>query len=169
KFALARTLGGRRDGITPSNFPTVTVENFLGPPGTLLQLASPWTWQLDRNIRNMYMFQYLFNVQREFSQSLMVEVGYIGSISRHLTGLYDPNQPVLRGDGSAPATRAPFPEFGIIQTIHGNGHGNYNGGSLKITKRFHGGLTALIGYTYSKSIDTASAWRGAGDSPSAND
>jgi hypothetical protein len=117
----------------------------------------------------MYMFQYLLNVQREVSPGLMVEAGYIGSISRHLTGLYDPNQSVLRGDGSAAYTRAPFPEFGIIQTIHGNGKGSYNGGSLKITKRFRGGLTALVGYTYSKSIDTASAWRGAGDSPSAND
>lgn len=169
KFDLARTLGGRRDGATASNFPTITVENFLGPPGTLLQLSNPWTWQLDRNIRNMYMFQYLFNVQRELSNGLMIEAGYIGSISRHLTGLYDPNQAVLRGDGSAAFTRAPFPEFGIIQTIHGNGHGNYNAGSLKVTKRFQSGLTALVGYTYSKSIDTASAWRGAGDAPSAND
>jgi len=169
KFDLARTLGGRRDGATASNFPTFTVENFLGAPGTLLQLANPWTWQLDPHIRDMYMFQYLFNVQREISSTLMIEVGYIGSLSRHLTGLYDPNQSVLRGDGSAAFTRAPFPEFGIIQTIHGNGMGNYNSGSFKLTKRFNSGLTALVGYTFSKSIDTASAWRGAGDSPSAND
>ena len=169
KFDLARTLGGRRDGATASNFPTFTVENFLGASGIPLQLANPWTWQLDPHIRNMYMFQYLLNVQRELSSSLMLEVGYIGSLSRHLTGLYDPNQSVLRGDGSAAFTRAPFPEFGIIQTIHGNGRGNYNAGSFKLTKRFNSGLTALIGHTFSKSIDTASAWRGAGDSPSAND
>ena len=169
KFDLARTLGGRRDGATASNFPTYTVENFLGAPGTLVQLANPWTWALDPNIRSMYMLQYLLNVQREITPSLMVEVGYIGSISRHLTGLYDPNQSVLRGDGSAAFTRAPYPEFGIIQTIQGNGRGNYNAGSFKVTKRFNSGLTALVGYTYSKSIDTASAWRGAGDSPSAND
>ena len=105
------------------------------------------------------MFQYLLNIQRELTPSLMVEAGYIGSISRHLTGLYDPNQSVLKGDGSAAFTRAPFPEFGIIQTIQGNGRGNYNAGSFKVTKRFKSGLTALVGYTYSKSIDTASAWR----------
>jgi hypothetical protein len=99
----------------------------------------------------------------------MLEFGYLGPLSRRLTGLWDPNQPAPRGDGSAPATRAPCPEFGIIQSIHGNGRGHYNSGTLKVTKRFGAGMTALVGYTWSRSIDTASAWRGAGDPAAASD
>ena len=38
-----------------------------------------------------------------------------------------------------------------------------------MTKRYAGGFTGLLSFTYAKSIDTASAWRGAGDDPSAND
>jgi hypothetical protein len=169
KFDLARTLGGRIDIRGANNIPTVTMENFLGPPGTLFSLPSPWTWYLDPGIRNMFMLQYLFNVQREFGQNLVVEAGYLGSISRRLTGLWDINQPVPRGDGSAPVTRAPYPEISQLQSIHGDGRGHYNAASLKLTKRFSGGMTALVGYTWSRSIDTSSAWRGAGDDAAAND
>jgi hypothetical protein len=124
---------------------------------------------MNPNIRDMYMFQYLINVQRELTPTLMLEVGYLGSISRKLTGLWDPNQPVPSADGSRSNLRAPYPEFTQIQSIHGDGRGYYNSASFKLTKRFGTGLTALVGYTWSKSMDTASAWRGAGDAPSAND
>jgi hypothetical protein len=169
KFDLARTLGGRINTNSPQNFPTVTMENFLGPPGTLLNLASPWTWHMDPGIRDMFTFQYTLNVQRELGSSMMVELGYLGSQSRRLTGLWDTNQPVARGDGSASNTRAPYPEITQLQSIHGDGRGYYNAASFKLTRRFGSGFMATAGYTWSKSMDTASAWRGAGDPPSAND
>ena len=50
-----------------------------------------------------------------------------------------------------------------------DGRGNYNDVSGKLTRRFSQGLTALVGYTFSKSIDTGSAWRGQGDAVVAND
>jgi hypothetical protein len=50
-----------------------------------------------------------------------------------------------------------------------DGRGNYNTVSGKLTRRFAQGLTALLGYTFSKSIDTGSAWRGQGDAVVAND
>ena len=39
------------------------------------------------------------------------------------------------------------------------GTGNYNGLSVKLTKRYSSGLTYLFGYTWSKTLDTGSAIR----------
>ncbi|HYP14598.1 MAG TPA: carboxypeptidase-like regulatory domain-containing protein, partial [Bryobacteraceae bacterium] len=169
RFDLGRTLGGRIEPRQASDLPTLTLENFLGAPGGVFTLpASPWTWALQHDARNTYSFQYLLNVQHEFSSSTVVEVGYLGSVSRHLWGLYDSNEAFPSADGTSAASRAPFPEFGIIQTIHSNGRGNYNAGSVKLTRRFDAGLTALVSYTWSRSFDMVSAWRGQGDSRSAN-
>jgi hypothetical protein len=105
------------------------------------------------------------NIQREFSNNLVLEVGYLGSVSRRLEGLrainesipVDPNVSNL-----SLAARSPFPEFGRIQLVDNGGKGNYNSLGTKLTKRYSGGLTALFSYTYAKSIDTASAIRNQG-------
>lgn len=168
RFDLGRTLGGRFEGPFNSATPTVTMTNFMGAQGSVINIpGSPWTWAMDPNIRNSYSFQYLLNVQYELSQSTVFELGYLGSQTRRLWGLFDANEARPSGDGSAPATRAPFPEFGIIQYIHSNGRGNYNSLAGKLTRRFSSGLTALLGYTWSRSFDQVSAWRGQGDSRSA--
>ncbi len=58
------------------------------------------------------------------------------------------------------ASRAPFPEFGQLQVVAGEGTGNYNSFGIKLTRRLSGGLTALVSYTWSRALDTASAIRG---------
>jgi len=93
------------------------------------------------------------------SASTVLEVGYNGSLSRHLQGLMDPNAPMPGTTGSQ-NSRTPFPEFGIIQMVHSSGNGNYNGLGVKLTRRMAAGLTFLTSYTWSKSIDDASAIRG---------
>ena len=102
---------------------------------------------------------YLFNIQRELSGSTVLEVGYSGSLSRHLQGLIDPNSPIPGATGSQ-QSRRPFQEFGIIQMVHSDGNGNYNGLSAKVTRRMTAGFTYLASYTWSKSLDDASAIRG---------
>jgi hypothetical protein len=169
RFDLGRTLGGRFEGPFANDFPTVTTSNFMGSQGSLINIpGSPWTWGMDPNIRNSYSLQYLLNVQYELSQSTVFEMGYMGSQTRRLWGLTDANEPAPAANGTAPSTRAPFPEFGIIQWIHGNGRGNYNSLAGKLTRRFSSGLTALLSYTWSRSFDQVSAWRGQGDARSAN-
>jgi hypothetical protein len=109
--------------------------------------------------------QYLLNIQREFSKNLVYEIGYMGSISRRLEALrainetipVDPNVSNLSLNA-----RSAFPEFGRIQLVDNGGRGNYNSLGMKLTKRYSAGLTALVSYTWSKSIDTASAIRNQG-------
>src|SRR5436305_3268881 len=49
--------------------------------------------------------------------------------------------------------------FGLLVLVEDGGRGNYNGLGTKLTKRYSNGLTALVSYTWSKSIDTTSGIR----------
>jgi hypothetical protein len=101
---------------------------------------------------------YVLNIQRQLRKATVIELGYNGVLSRHLNLLNNQNQPV---PGITPfPTRAPYPELNAIQYLIGQGVGDYNGASVKVTQRFSSGLTTLIGYTWSKSLDDSSAIRG---------
>jgi hypothetical protein len=100
----------------------------------------------------------VLNVQRELSNNLLFEIGYLGSLGRKLESLRAFNESIPGATGSV-LSRAPYPEFGRIQEVDGSGKSSYNGLSLKLEKRFSGGVTFLTGYTWSRSIDNASAIR----------
>jgi len=161
RFDLNRGLSGRvtRQGdpdvwdIRYDNFLTGAAKPWILPP-------APFLWSVKYNVRTTYSMQYLFNIQRELSKDTVLEVGYNASLSRRVQSLQDPNAP-LPGPGST-SSRVPYPEFGIIQTVHSEGIANYHGMGLKVSRRMSQGLTYMLSYTWSKSLDTASAIRGTG-------
>ena len=101
--------------------------------------------------------QWLFNVQRELANNLTFEAGYLGSISRHLES-YRGVSAAVPGPGTI-ASRSPYPNFGLLVLVENGGRGNYNSLGSKLTKRYSNGMTALVSYTWSKSIDTTSGIR----------
>jgi hypothetical protein len=56
-------------------------------------------------------------------------------------------------------SRAPWPEFGRVFQVSGFGKADYNALAAKLRRRFSSGLTYLVSYTWSKSIDTGSGIR----------
>lgn len=160
RFDLNRGFAGRvaRDGdptipnLTYNTFLTQAATPWILPPG-------PFLWSVKYEASNTYSMMYLFNIQREFWGNTVLEVGYSGSQSRHLQGLMDPNAPIPGTIGSQ-QSRRPYQEYGTIQMVHSDGNGNYNGLSTKLTRRMSSGLTYLFSYTWSKSLDDASAIRG---------
>ena len=161
RFDLARNFGGRVTVQSDPNVPNVTVTNFIGSSsGSVPTLPLGGNVQaIKADLPTTYSMQYLFNVQRELGANTVLEVGYDGNLSRHLGGLQNLNAAIPGTVGNV-NSRTPFPQFGIIQTLANEGVGNYNGLGMKLTRRFHGGLTYLASYTWSKSLDTTSANRG---------
>jgi hypothetical protein len=160
RFDLNRGLAGRvaRDG--DPNFANLGYGTFLtGAANPWILPAAPFLWSVKYEASNTYSMMYLFNIQRELNKSTVLEVGYSGSLSRHLQGLMDPNAPIPGTTGTQ-QSRRPYQEFGTIQMVHSDGNGNYNGLSTKLTRRMSSGLTYLFSYTWSKSLDDASAIRG---------
>jgi hypothetical protein len=112
--------------------------------------------------RTPYVWQWLFNVQRELGNDLVVEFGYQGNAGHKLEAFRTYNQPVLKtgpNDARTIAQRSPWPMYNRIQEVDANVNANYHAFSTKLTQRFSKGLTYLLGYTYSKAIDSRSAIR----------
>jgi hypothetical protein len=105
-------------------------------------------------------YQYNFGIQRELARDMVLEVGYIGNTSHHLTAndfqlnQVSPEQMAF-GGGQA---RRPFPQFNSVTWINPSiGNSTYNGGFIRAEKRFGGGVSFLAHYTFSKFIDDVEA------------
>jgi hypothetical protein len=158
RFDMARNLAGRRrDEATPSQIDLNWDTPFRNLGGTV-QINNPYVLGNIFGRRTPYVMQYMLNVQRELSNNLLFEIGYLGSLGRKLESLRAFNESIAGATGSV-LSRAPYPEFGRIQEVDGSGRSSYNALSLKLEKRFSGGFTFLSGYTWSRSIDNASAIR----------
>lgn len=101
-------------------------------------------------------YQYNFSVQREVGRNSVVELGYMGNVSHHLTANdLSINQvaPQLMGAGDA-QSRRPFPQFSNVSIINpAVGNSTYHGGFVRAERRFSSGFSFLAHYTFSKFLD----------------
>jgi hypothetical protein len=105
-------------------------------------------------------YQYNLNVQREVAKDLLVEIGYIGNVSHHLTAndlTVNQVAPQLLGAGDA-QSRRPFPQFSNVSLINPSiGNSTYHGGFVRAEKRLSRGFSFLAHYTFSKFLDDVEA------------
>ncbi len=157
RFDMARNLAGRVrfESIDPVLY---TFDNaFASLSGAKATVTTPYAFANLYDRKTPRTLSYLLNIQRELPGNVLLEVGYLGSQSRHLESLRAVNEAI---PGTTPVLqRTPFAEFGRIQLVDASANGNYNGLSAKLTKRYSAGLTYLAAYTWSKSIDDASGIR----------
>jgi hypothetical protein len=98
--------------------------------------------------------QWLFSVQQQLTPSLIIEGLYQGSNGVHLLA-FDNVNAKLPGPGNVQQLQ-PFPQFARIQAEVMNARSWYHGAAIKAEQRFSRGLSFLVAYTFSKSLDTAS-------------
>jgi hypothetical protein len=168
RFDMARNAAGRRrdqsDHLTGLVYSwNEPFEGSKGSPCGVIQppvvacTSQPYTLGNDFDRTTPRMVQYLFNVQREIGPNAAIEVGYLGSRSKHLERMFDRNS-IIPGPGST-QVRRPYPEFDRLQTIGNVAEANYNSLAVKLTRRLNNGFSALVGYTLSKSWDNGSGIR----------
>jgi len=117
---------------------------------------------VDPHLRTPYMEQWLFDIQRQLSQSMVLEVGYQGNQGHKLELFRNMNEPVLRSgpsDASSLQQRRPWPIYGTFQSVNGIVNSNYNALTGKLSQRLTKGLTSLVSFTWSKAIDIGSGLR----------
>jgi Carboxypeptidase regulatory-like domain/TonB-dependent Receptor Plug Domain len=158
RFDMARNLAGRRRDESLPTEPDLTWDAPFRNLGGTVVVNNPYVLGNIHARRTPYVIQYMLNVQRELGNNFLLEVGYLGSVGRKLESLRAFNESIPGTVGSV-LQRAPYPEFGRIQEVDGGGKSNYNGVSVKLEKRLSSGLSFVGGYTWSKSIDNASAIR----------
>lgn len=168
RFDLSRNVGGRSQFTSDSEVMNSNLSdpwrneggncsNWSGPcQGPTFTLAN------NTNRRTPYLLQWIVNLQRQLGNNTVLEAGYIGNGGHKLELLRVWNQPVLRkgpNDARTLLQRSPFPAYGLIQTLDNHANSNYHGLALKATRRFSGGLTYLVGFTWSKATDQGSSVR----------
>jgi hypothetical protein len=169
RFDMARNLSGRRRDNTLLLTPDLTwdvpfrgsgagTSNDCGVAPPLVCLTNVYVLGNMPDRKTPYMFQYLFNVQRELGGSTALEVGYLGSRSHRLERMFDWNETVPSVLGTV-QSRKPYPEFTKVQEIGNVAEARYNSLAVKLTRRLHKGLSILGGYTFSKSSDNGSGIR----------
>jgi hypothetical protein len=114
---------------------------------------------MDPNLRTPYTQQYNFGVQRQIAKDYVLQVGYVGSKNTHLLGTVEMNPPVYIPGGSTAFNtnaRRPYQPWGQVFEQRAGFSSNYNSLQTSLTKNFSKGLSLLVSYTWSKSIDYAS-------------
>lgn len=140
--------------------------------------------------RYPYVQQWNFNIERQITDTLMVEVAYAGSRGVHLIAASGqlnqlPDQDLALGKNlqqqvpnpfyglistgtlAQPTVQQgqlllPFPQYtSVSATTPSNRDSTYHSMQMKMEKRFHGGGTVLVAYTWAKIIgdtETVTSW-----------
>jgi hypothetical protein len=173
-FDMGRNFGFRQSARGLEDRPTVNLDSpwATAAGGAQLQcsnwdgpcVAGLYTFGNDPRRRTPYIMQYLLNVQRQVTDTMMIEVGYAGNQGRKLQRMYGFNTPLERADPTDQSTveqRRPWGGdiYGRLQTIANVSQSNYNALAVKLRQRHDNGLTYLLGYTWSRAIDQGSGIR----------
>jgi len=165
RFDMARNAAGRRqDTADPLLLNLNWNAPFAGSGTNACGVQAPLVCVVNHYVlgnmydrKTPYMIQYVFNYQRQLDRVTALEIGYLGSRSKRLERMFDANE-VTPGPGSL-QNRRPYPEFTKIQEIGNVAEAKYNSMAVKLTRRLNRGLSALVGYTLSKSTDNGSGIR----------
>jgi hypothetical protein len=162
-FDLSRGMGGRTTVLSQHNYdvPAFSYGNFINTANLPVTVPISLTWGANTHMPTSSSMQYILNAQRSLGQSTTAEVGYVGSLSRHLYYLANQNQGILSPTLSS-LQRLPYPEWGAsgIQWVNADANGSYNALALRLTQRYGENLNTLFAYTWSKSLDDSSNIRG---------
>jgi Carboxypeptidase regulatory-like domain/TonB dependent receptor/TonB-dependent Receptor Plug Domain len=124
----------------------------------------------DRNIKMPYMENYNLNIQQQISSKAVLQVSYVGSQGHRLWRFRDIGQPSTAeinaadiacdcindfGGAARPLNANPYGAFYVLQE-NSTGKSNYN--AVQTSFRINGwhGVTSVLNYVYSKSLDNSS-------------
>lgn len=109
---------------------------------------------ISRNFPYGEVHQWNFDVQHQLTSTLVLDASYQGTAGVRLL-LFDNIDARPPGPGNVQQL-LPDPQFARIQNFDITGHSTFEGGSIKLEQRTWNGLSYLVSYTYSKSIDNGS-------------
>lgn len=120
------------------------------------------------HFQQSYTYSYNLNLQQSLGRAVIMQLGYVGTLSRHLTEIQDINQ-AAQGSGfltsapNCPSQYSPqqcsrpffskFPNFGTINQLSSDLNSNYNSLQAVLRTSTWHGLTTQSTYTWSHALD----------------
>ena len=105
-------------------------------------------YSVSSNFRVPYFFNYNLQVEKGFGNSVVWQIGYVGSEGRKLNIVSNINQ------------NTAFPNFGNILQLNTIGTSNYNALQTILRTRAWHGLSSQFAYTWAHALDQISEYRG---------
>ncbi|MBC8167188.1 MAG: TonB-dependent receptor, partial [Bryobacteraceae bacterium] len=139
--------------------PTLTLSNPT-PQAAQGALPKPNAFTLNPDLPTAMMNQWSFSVEHGLWRNAGFELQYLGSRTTHLDRSYFNNTP-LPGPGNIDARR-PNQLFRTIRTIQTDMVSSYQAMSVVVRQQFFKGTTALLSYTWSKTLDVTTDSNGGG-------
>lgn len=157
-------------------------------PGSALNWAiytGQDTSSIDPNYTVPYIYNWNLNIQRQLSNTMILQVGYVGSVGHKLATAHEADTITPAGHAACLASAACTANFsdlhlydpslfvqptvfdgapaylsmGELSTTAGS---NYNSLQASVTQNLHHGLYAVVAYTYSHALDNASGLESSG-------
>lgn len=143
--------------LSPGNFPysrsrvftniPITDQSLFGEAGPLNRnpASFPRLFAYAEGYKLPYTLQYSLAVEQPLGGANSIEVSYVGAAARRLARVESLRPQVLQN-----------PTFTRIDFVNNEGYSDYHSLQTQFKRRFSRGLQALLAYTWSKSLDTAS-------------
>jgi Carboxypeptidase regulatory-like domain/TonB dependent receptor len=138
------------------SLPTVFLNNL--PPASYYLTGAPQYVGYGVNPDNKipYSIEYNAGIEQQFSGSMVLELNYVGSVSRHLFIEPLANTATIPGPGTLASRGQPFPQYGTFNYDSNGGSASYNSLQAELKKQLSSGLYFTASYTWSKSLDLSS-------------
>lgn len=108
------------------------------------------------NVKTPYSESYNLTAEKELTNSLAINMGYVGAVDRHLQVLINQNSPDALTDPRLNSRLVqPFPTLGGATFTAYAGAASYNALQATMQKKLTSGLDFLATYTWSHSMDDA--------------
>ncbi len=164
---IAQNLGGTWPSVGSFNINsqnTSTVTAGVGDPLSLgsgavfYPSATPFTnpsYYFNPNMKTPYVDQWNLGIDQQINGQTTLSMAYVGSHDNRLDngGIHNTALYPGPGDAAVVASRQPYPYISPTNYDDSTGNSNYNALQTRLSRSTYNGLTYLISYTWSKSID----------------
>jgi hypothetical protein len=128
------------------------------------------SFTFDRNVRTPYMENYNINLQQQLASKMVLQIGYVGSQGHKLWRFRDLNQPSAAAINATDVACNCIEDFGVdarpfrnnpygayyMLNEESSGQSNYNALQTSFRINQWRGITSILNYTWSHSIDNSS-------------
>jgi hypothetical protein len=138
-------------GVNESDYRTYPVDDLTPVVNFVAPGSRPALTAVDVNMKDGYVQQWNFYLERMLGDNLVVKAGYVGTKSTGLALYREGNAPTP-GPGAVQARR-PYQNISSMRVAQSEGFANYHGLETSIERRFTAGLSLTANYTWSRTID----------------